>query len=154
MLIDQQIAIDHFTRTLIEEGIIDEIFVDDIYLEDELTITEGDTYYLHPEISPEDAHNKNIVWSSDDDEDDFVAPQRTPALARIFFCCFFRARVSVIELADVVAKLLVVALIVSCAYVVVVRFYFSFLSFWCETESNRSRPRLARQKQRRYERRK
>ena len=89
-----------------------------------------------------------------DDEDDFVAPQRTPALARIFFCCFFRARVSVIELSDVVAKLLVVALIVSCAYVVDVRFYFSFLSFWCETESNRSRPRLARQKQRRYERRK
>jgi hypothetical protein len=91
----------------------------------------------------------SFVWSSDDDEDDFVAPQRTPALARIFFCCFFRARVSVIELADVVAKLLVVALIVSCAYVVDVRFYFSFLSFWCETESNRSRPRLARQKQRR-----
>jgi hypothetical protein len=75
----------------------------------------------------------SFVWSSDDDEDDFVAPQRTPALARIFFCCFFRARVSVVELADVVAKLLVVALIVSCAYVVRVdvdvRFYFSFLSF-------------------------
>ena len=64
----------------------------------------------------------SFVWSSDDDEDDFVAPQRTPALARIFFCCFFRARVSVIELADVVAKLLDVALIafifLSCLFCV------------------------------------